>query len=1720
MNYLPWGRILAGFGVLFICSQSQLFAQNTQTRWFFGNSEFSLTFDPNGRDVSLDSVKSLDYEGMSGGITINDQFTGNLFFYTDGSVVYDASHQPTADGTILNVNTTVNVPVVTCPVPGNPGQFYIFTNTGTEINFAVVDTSAVGNGSELFPLGEVISANQTLPFSDNPAEGMLVIPVGDGESFWLFSQDRTTYDIRFILIDENGPGFTNIENFVEGFRPGFEAAHFAYNPDSSLLAMVPKTPNRNIWIMSFDREGNGDLDFEQVLLNTGVSDSPNQAIYDVEWSNDGTKLYYSRFGGNVNENVGQIYHVDFFDSLQTISPVLENPVYRSLGLKRAIDNRIYHLYEENQGNPILLGRLNNPDSLVDSVDYQPQVFDVDFEGTQFPEFTDAYDFQFDVIRFTYIDSCVNNITKFFPEVIPSPTSITWDFGDGTTSDALLPLHEYATDSVYTVRMFAEINGITQEARNLVEVLPNNLMADLGNDTTICVGDSLWIKPGTNFPPGTQFVWSTGPDDAGRDSINVKEGGTYWVEVSNEGCSAFDEIVVTEYGVQESISNQWYFGEEAGIEFTEGPIAILDGNRQNAPEGCATVSDVNGDLLFYTNGFTVWNRLHEVMQNGDSIGGDLFSDQNSLIMPFNGDNTMFYIFTTDQFNQEKTNALRYTIIDMKKANGLGAVVSTIDFSLKDLSLMGNGTERITGSGFTGSDLIMTHELGNNQFRAFNTSASGLIGPIISPVGQVHSFFNLDDAEGYMKIAPNNELVAINIPGQESIEIFDLEDGVLSNSRLINTNETDLYGLEFSTMSTKLYVSTDSKVIQYDLDSINSENPARDIANSKFEIDNSGSGYGALQTGPNGIIYLAVDGEGSVGTINSPDGDDDGAGFSPSGFSLEGRTSRLGLPNFAQNESTPSMVPTITVTAGCLGQESEFVGSGRDSSIENYLWLFGDGQSSTDQNTTHIYQDTGTYNVQLRLSNRCDEDTVLTQTIVINSLPESPTVETEVALCDDFVELDAGEGPYFYFWSTGDTTRTIRLTEPAFLQVAIIDSVTLCPSDTVDVFVADARPQIDLVPSLQFCQNDPPFTLDSELNFGTYEWRVDGVLQDTTRTFDVDTSQPGVFEYTIEATNSFGCIGRDTVAVTIQAGPELLIIVNPTTGCGADDGSLEITFTESGSFQYELSGTDNRGPFTVDGPATITIPDPISPGDLEPGNYTVTATNLVTGCEIERQIQIEDPGSFNFTVTPSGECEGEVTLRLEAVPTSFTYEVIDGDGVTRFSGVDSQTIFSGLDPDTYTVLVTDNGGQGCTEVETVTVTPGDEPQFSFNAIQEFCGQEGTVSINDGNQPSDNVTYTWTGPIVGPTEGEQVVVNGTGEFEVIVTASAPGLCTVVDTILVRQNNEPQLSIDRSGDPCDGAVVLTANVTGGSDNYVFEWSDGRQSPVITVTASDSLGLTVTDQTTGCVVTDGANVEIENEFNVVTTLDPDCDNNGLATLQATTNYFDPGITYQWFFITDQNERDTLFNETDSLLVVAETGRYEVVATNETGVCTASDVFDVVIVPINPEDILLDETETFCRANPDNPGVELDPGTFNAYEWRVAGDTTIITTDPTLFVDEAGSYEVTLFNGFTCTRVVVNVREDCRPTIFAPNAFSPNGNGINDEFFIYPSDFIDLFEIIIYNRWGEPVFRSEDINFRWDGTYRGGLAPPGTYAYIMKFSSTIDEAGGTIEQYGSVTLIR
>ena len=183
----------------------------------------------------------------------------------------------------------------------------------------------------------------------------------------------------------------------------------------------------------------------------------------------------------------------------------------------------------------------------------------------------------------------------------------------------------------------------------------------------------------------------------------------------------------------------------------------------------------------------------------------------------GDETLYYIFTTEAAALGTTYTLYYSLFDLKLNGGLGAVVQ------QRVPLFSRSTERITAS----ASWLIAHEFGNNSFRAYPVTSNGIGAPVITSIGSDHKTDNATQAEGYMKLGPGNNLaVTLNTPGVSNvIEVFHFADstGVISDFRSVDLKQPDgqIYGVEFSPGGNKLFASVKglpSAVYEYFIDSV--------------------------------------------------------------------------------------------------------------------------------------------------------------------------------------------------------------------------------------------------------------------------------------------------------------------------------------------------------------------------------------------------------------------------------------------------------------------------------------------------------------------------------------------------------------------------------------------------------------------------------------------------------------------------------------------------------------------------------------------------------------------------------------------------------------------------------------------------------------------------------------------------------------------------------------
>lgn len=439
------------------------------------------------------------------------------------------------------------------------------------------------------------------------------------------------------------------------------------------------------------------------------------------------------------------------------------------------------------------------------------------------------------------------------------------------------------------------------------------------------------------------------------------------------------------------ANIWYFGYNAGLDFNSGTPVVLTNGALTSDEGCATISNAAGQLLFYTDGVTVYNRNHQVMVNGAFLYGASGSTQSATIVPLPGSSTLYYVFTIT--SSAHAHGFRYSIVDISLNGGLGAVTSD-----KNVEIYAPSCEKISIIKHANNTdfWVVTHAWGNNEFKAYLLTATGLSAlPVTSAIGSIVVQDYGGNAQGYMKISSDGSKLAVCHGldlGLVELFNFDAATGLVSNHQQIFNEGGNLYGVEFSPNSEVLYISNNMtrKLYQFNLNSSNI--PASRITLFEDPFTWPAIIPGALQLGPDGRIYLAQVDTNKLGIITDPNVIGVGCGLLVDAIDLAGALCWAGLPSFNQSFF---FNPFFVANNTCVGQLTTFeIQTSR--TISSVVWDFGDGNSSTDISPTHTYAAPGIYSVSVHVTT--PEGTVTeTRNITISAVPTA-TQPQDIKVCD--------------------------------------------------------------------------------------------------------------------------------------------------------------------------------------------------------------------------------------------------------------------------------------------------------------------------------------------------------------------------------------------------------------------------------------------------------------------------------------------------------------------------------------------------------------------------------------------------------------------------------------------------------------------------------------------------------------------------------------------------
>lgn len=580
------------------------------------------------------------------------------------------------------------------------------------------------------------------------------------------------------------------------------------------------------------------------------------------------------------------------------------------------------------------------------------------------------------------------------------------------------------------------------------------------------------------------------------------------------------------------------------------------------------------------------------------------------------------------------------------------------------------------------------------------------------------------------------------------------------------------------------------------------------------------------------------------------------------------------------------------------------------------------------------------------------------------------------------------------------------------------------------------------------------------------------------------------YYVEMTDTqSGCTYTDSVFVNVGQ-PFVLDMTPDTSVCDVQGIQLHATPDVPGDYDYEWTpATDINNAFSA---TPIVTPDVTT-------TYNVTVTSA-QGCSNTGSVQIAVGVLLDLDVTASDQsiCAGE-TIELEAdlvgnpPGVSFSWS----PAATVDNPTSAITDASPLVNTTYTCTVT-HDESGCSlsddvsitvlQLFTVDINPGDTALCITNGLQLTA----TPSI------MGPLNWSWSpAALVTPSNNPVTTMNSNTSAELIVTATNQAGCSAKDTVYVTQIIEVTDLGPDTGFCEDQSVTLDA---GWPEDYDVQWSTGDTSTAITVNQTGVYSVDVTSPD-GCFSTDEVIVDV---FSYpIVDLGQDTAVCVPATIELTAPAGDD-YDYNW------NTGDTTQTVTYS-----QSGVYSVTVDND--YCYSSDEIVLVFNPL-PADPFSPTTE-FCFGYP--PYVlELDAmNEGSQYVWSTG------YTGQIYGALEAGFVSVVITTPFNCTdEFTIEITEQCPGSLFIPNSFSPNGDGINDVWFIKGENIAE-FDLKLYNRWGELFWETKNENQPWTGQRREDgeyYVENGVYPYVVTFK-LYDENGAVsdeLEYKGHVTIVR
>jgi len=596
--------------------------------------------------------------------------------------------------------------------------------------------------------------------------------------------------------------------------------------------------------------------------------------------------------------------------------------------------------------------------------------------------------------------------------------------------------------------------------------------------------------------------------------------------------------------------------------------------------------------------------------------------------------------------------------------------------------------------------------------------------------------------------------------------------------------------------------------------------------------------------------------------------------------------------------------------------------------------------------------------------------------------------------------------------------------------------------------------------------------------------------------------GTGTYTVTTTDANGC--TSTAEVTVVDAVPLQVTVDATNAtCGQTDGIA--TASVSGGV----------GPYTYAW-NTVPVQNSATALDLGSGAYTVTVADA-NGCVAQQSVTISSPGAGVLLASANdATCNGLADGSANATLTGGEEPVVYAWNTTPVQNTANAT---GLPAGSWTVTATE--ANGCISSATVIVEEPAPIQILVSTTPASCGAANGTAIASASGGTGTLSFAWDTDPVQST----ATASGLEEGNYTVTTTDANGCSATAVALVEGSPGPVAGFT-GGEACQGAVSTFTSTATNATQWTWETGDGTSlSGAVVVHNYAEAGTytvvhTVTDEF-DCSDTFSSQVIIAPVPTAGFTTAP---GTGCAPLDVSfvNSAPQPGTLCQWNFGDGSGSTECA----TATHTYTTPGCYDVTLSVSVAGCTTVLTFpDVVCVDAVPQAGFFASPDPVPSSAPVVSFVNTSSGA-SGFQWTFSAGAPSGSTlaDPVLDLSgmEPGLFEACLVatSSAGCVDSLcrsIPLLDDFR--VHVPNAFTPNGDGINDVFIpVLIGQDQERYDLSIFNRWGEEVYRTKDANAGWDGRLQNGDVQDGVYVWRLTARAASDTE--TFERIGHVVLLR